>query len=352
MGTMKRSEDHPGATRIEKDSLGEMRVPAGAYYGAQTARAAENFPISGIRFDRFFIRSIGLIKQGAAIVNHELKLLDEPVANAIARAAGEVVAGKWDEHFVLDVYQTGSGTSTNMNLNEVIARRSQELLEPQAGSKRIHPNDHVNKGQSSNDVIPTAIQLALLLIFREELAPALCELRDEFAKKAELFWDVVKTGRTHLQDATPIRLGQEFLGYAGQCEKAVRRLGYAEQELCEAPLGGTAVGTATNTHPEFSRRVCAWIEKETGIPLRETDNHFQGQSCLDAVVFAGGTVRTAATALMKIANDIRWLGSGPRAGIGELELLPRSLSFPCIGVFRSSAALPAEGCGLRPVARE
>jgi len=320
MGTKERSDGHPGTTRIEKDSLGEIRVPANAYYGAQTARAAENFPISGIRFDRFFIRAIGLIKQGAAIVNGELRLLDGPVAHAIARAAGEVVAGKWDEHFILDVYQTGSGTSTNMNLNEVIARRGQELLDPKAGSVRIHPNDHVNKGQSSNDVIPTAIQLALLLILREELAPALCELRDAFAAKSEAFRDIIKTGRTHLQDATPIRLGQEFLGYAGQCEKAVRRLGYAEKELCEVPLGGTAVGTATNTHSEFSRRVCAWVEKETGVPLRETDNHFQAQSCLDAVVFAGGAVRTAATALMKIANDIRWLGSGPRAGIGELEL--------------------------------
>jgi fumarate hydratase class II len=207
-----------------------------------------------------------------------------------------------------------------MNLNEVIARRGQELLEAPEGPARIHPNDHVNLGQSSNDVIPTAIQLALLLIFREQLAPALRELRDAFAAKSTLFWDIVKTGRTHLQDATPIRLGQEFLGYAGQCEKAVRRLGYAEKELCEAPLGGTAVGTGTHTHPEFSRRVCAWIEQETGVPLRETDNHFQAQSCLDAVVFASGAVRTAATALMKIANDIRWLGSGPRAGIGELEL--------------------------------
>ena len=307
-------------TRIEMDSLGETRVPATAYYGAQTARALQNFPIGDNRFDRFFIRAIGLIKKGAAIVNRELGLLDQSMADAIIPAAEEVIEGKWDREFVLDIYQTGSGTSMNMNTNEVITNRGLELLGLPRGTMGIHPSDHVNKGQSSNDVIPTSIQLALILILREQLVPALEELREEFKRKSEEWWCIVKTGRTHLQDATPIRLGQEFLGYAGQCEKALRRLGYAESELCEVPLGGTAVGTSTNTHEEFAARVCAWIGKETGIPLRETDNHFQAQSCLDALVFASGSVRAAATALMKIANDIRWLGSGPRAGIGELQL--------------------------------
>ena len=308
------------ASRTEKDSLGEMQVPADAYYGAQTARAVDNFPISGIRFDRPFIRALGLIKKGAAIVNLELGLLDKTTSDIIVQAADDVIAGKLDQEFVLDIYQTGSGTSTNMNANEVIANRALELQGLSRGSKKVHPNDHVNKGQSSNDVIPTAIQLAVVLVFREQLIPALDQLKSEFDGKSKAWWGIVKTGRTHLQDATPIRLGQEFLGYAGQCEKAIRRLGYAEQELCEVPLGGTAVGTSTATHADFAPRVCAWIAKETGIPLRETDNHFQAQNCLDAVVFASGTVRTLATALMKVANDIRWMGCGPRAGIGELEL--------------------------------
>ncbi len=311
---------HSSATRTEIDSLGEMQVPANAYYGAQTARALQNFPISGIRFDRPFLRAIGIIKQGAAVVNQDLGLLESSIADAIILAAGEVIAGKWDDHFPLDIYQTGSATSTNMNANEVIARRGIELLRQTQAPKKIHPNDDVNKGQSSNDVIPTSIHLALILIFRESLVPALQALKEEFAKKAGEWWGIIKTGRTHMQDATPIRLGQEFLGYAGQCDRAIRRLGYAERELYEVPLGGTAVGTSINTHKDFAHRVCAWIEKETGIPLRETDNHFQAQSSLDAVVFASGTVRTAATALMKIANDIRWLASGPRAGIGELEM--------------------------------
>jgi fumarate hydratase class II len=311
---------HSSATRTEKDSLGEMQVPADAYYGAQTARAIQNFPISGIRFDRPFLRAIGIIKQGAAAVNGSLGLLDSSVADAIMQAAGEVIAGKWDDHFPLDIYQTGSGTSTNMNANEVIARRGMELLQQTQEPKKIHPNDHVNKGQSSNDVIPTSIHLALILILRESLVPALQALREELTKKSGEWWNIIKTGRTHMQDATPIRLGQEFLGYAGQCDRAIRRLGYAERELYEVPLGGTAVGTSINTPKEFAHRVCAWIENETGIPLHETDNHFQAQSSLDAVVFASGTVRTAATALMKIANDIRWLASGPRAGIGELEM--------------------------------
>ena len=313
-------DDQPSGSRTEKDSLGEMQVPAAAYYGAQTARAVQNFPISGIRFDRPFIRALGLIKKGAAIVNLDLGLLDKATADLIAKVADEVIAGKWDQEFVLDIYQTGSGTSTNMNANEVIANRALEILGLPRGSKKVHPNDHVNKGQSSNDVIPTAIQLAVALVFREALIPALEELGAEFRSKSEEFWPVVKTGRTHLQDATPIRLGQEFLGYAGQCEKGIRRLRYAEQELCEVPLGGTAVGTGTNTPAEFAGRVCAWIAKETGIPVRETDNHFQAQNCLDPVVFASGAVKTLAAALMKTANDIRWMGSGPRAGIGEIEL--------------------------------
>jgi fumarate hydratase, class II len=308
------------STRIEKDSLGEMPVPETAYFGAQTARAAQNFPISGQRFGRPFIRSLGLLKRAAAEVNQELSLLDGRLGGAIVQAAQEVIDGKLDAEFVLDIYQTGSGTSTNMNANEVIANRAAEILGQPRGGKHVHPNDHVNRGQSSNDVIPTAIQLAALLVIRDQLRPALEELCLAFSEKARAFWDIVKTGRTHLQDATPIRLGQEFLGYAGGVERALRRIALAETELREVPLGGTAVGTGIGTTPEFAARVLARVRDLSGVPLHETDNHFQAQSCLDAVVFASGALRSYATALMKIANDLRWLGSGPRAGIGEISL--------------------------------
>ncbi len=306
--------------RIERDTLGPMEVPADALYGASTQRAVLNFPISDLRFPRVFIRALGLIKRYAAEVNAELGLLDHTLADAIVRAAQEVADGVWDREFVVDVFQTGSGTSTNMNANEVIANRAAELLGEARGSRRVHPNDHVNLGQSSNDVIPSAIQLAALLEIREQLRPALEELRDTFRRKAEEFLPVVKTGRTHLMDATPIRLGQEFTGYAGHVEAALDNLSVAEDRLRELPLGGTAVGTGTGRHPEFAERVCAKLTAALGFPVRETPNHFRAQACLDPVVFTSGVLRTYATALMKVANDIRWMGSGPHAGLAELEL--------------------------------
>jgi fumarate hydratase class II len=307
-------------TRTERDSMGPVQVPKEAYYGASTMRAVRNFPISGLRFPRRFIRALGLIKRSAAEVNADLGLLEPRLAEAIVRAADEVAEGRLDDQFVVDVFQTGSGTSTNMNANEVIANRAAELLGGRRGSKLVHPNDHVNVGQSSNDVIPTAIHLSALLAIREELTPALSELRASLAAKAEEFWPVVKTGRTHLQDATPIRLGQEFQGYAGQVARALRRLERAATELEEVALGGTAVGTGLNTHPQFAARVCERLSAATGLAVRETDNHFQAQSSLDAVVGFSGALRAAAIALLKIANDISWLGSGPRAGLGELTL--------------------------------
>ena len=306
--------------RIESDSLGEMRVPAGAYYGAQTARAVENFPISGLRFSRGFIRALGLIKKHAAVTNAELGLLDARRAEAIREAAQEVADGKFDDQFVVDIFQTGSGTSTNMNANEVIANRAGELLGGRLGDKTVHPNDHVNLGQSSNDVIPTAIHLAALEGIESRLVPALEELRSGLAEKAGAFKDVVKIGRTHLQDATPITLGQEFSGYASQIEHGLARLRHAEVSLGELPLGGTAVGTGLNTHPEFARRTIWRLAEESRLPLREAPNHFEAQAARDACVEAGGVLKTVAVSLMKIANDIRWLGSGPRLGLGELRL--------------------------------
>ena len=307
-------------TRTERDSMGPVQVPLEAYYGASTMRAVLNFPISGLRFPRRFIRALGLIKRSAAEVNAELGLLEPRLAEPIVRAAEEVAEGRLDDQFVVDVFQTGSGTSTNMNANEVIANRAAELLGGQRGSKLVHPNDHVNLGQSSNDVIPTAIHLSALLAIREELVPALSALQASLAAKAQEFWPVVKTGRTHLQDATPIRLGQEFRGYAGQVERALRRLEGAATELEEVALGGTAVGTGLNTHPLFAARVCERLSAATGLALRETDNHFQAQNSLDAVVGCSGALRAAAIALFKVANDICWLASGPRAGLGELSL--------------------------------
>jgi fumarate hydratase class II len=239
-------------TRTERDSMGPMEVPADAYYGASTQRAVLNFPISGLRFSRAFIRVLGLIKLAAARVNAELGLLEPDVAGAIEKAAREVADGKLDEHFVIDIFQTGSGTSTNMNANEVIANRASELLGGDRGSKLVHPNDHVNKGQSSNDVIPTAIHVAALVLMEEDLVPALGRLESALRAKSEEFWGVIKTGRTHLQDATPIRLGQEFLGYAGQVERGIKRVRAGQDELSEVALGGTAVGTGVNTHPEFA----------------------------------------------------------------------------------------------------
>ena len=303
--------------RIERDSMGEMRVPASALYGAQTARAVENFPISGLRFPRSFIRALGLIKKHAARTNAELGLLPCEIATAIESAAQEVADGKLDEHFVVDVFQTGSGTSTNMNANEVIANRATQLL---GGDPRVHPNDHVNRGQSSNDVIPTAIHIAALDGIVNQLIAALNELRDALLAKAAQFGDVLKIGRTHLQDATPIRLGQEFSGYASQVEHGIQRLWNCEAHLSELALGGTAVGTGINTHPEFARRTIERMADESGLNLREAPNHFEAQAARDASVEASGMLKTVAVSLIKIANDIRFLGSGPRLGYAELKL--------------------------------
>ena len=309
-----------GKTRIERDSMGQMEVPEEAYYGASTMRAVLNFPISDLRFPRGFIRALGLVKQAAAQTNMELGLLDPQIGDAVVKAAQEVVDGALDEHFLLDIFQTGSGTSTNTNANEVIANRGTELLGGDRGSRLVHPNDHVNMCQSSNDVIPTAIHIATLASIKDDLIPALQGMRKALEVKAEEFWPIIKTGRTHLQDATPVRLGQEFIGYAGQVERAILRLDHAMEDLSEVALGGTAVGTGVNAHQEFSVRTCARLSKQVGLTVRETENHFQAQNCLDGVVETSGVLRTVATSMYKIANDIRWLGSGPRAGIGEITL--------------------------------
>jgi len=308
-------------TRVERDSMGEVKVPAGAYYGASTERARQNFPISKLRLPRRFIRALAQIKGAAALVNAELGLLETRLANPIQQAAEEVEEGKFDKDFVVDVFQTGSGTSTNTNANEVIANRANEVLGHPLGSSRpVHPNDHVNRCQSSNDVIPSAMQLSATVAIHEELVPALTYLKDVLDGKAKEFMPVIKTGRTHLQDATPIRLGQEFLGYAGQVERSIERVRAAAEELAELPLGGTAVGTGLNAHPEFAQRVCAHLSRRTGVALRETDNHFQAQATLDAVLSAAGALRIVAVGLWKIGNDLRWFASGPRAGLGEITL--------------------------------
>ncbi|HSA65625.1 MAG TPA: class II fumarate hydratase [Nitrospira sp.] len=310
----------PGGTRIERDTMGEVPVPANAYYGVQTARAIENFPISSMRMPRSVIRAMGLIKRAAAAVNHSLGLLEQRPADAIARAATEVVDGKLDNQFPVDVFQTGSGTSTNMNTNEVISNRATELLGGARGSKLVHPNDHVNLGQSSNDVIPTAIHIAASETIQHQLLPALTRLHRALNQKANDFDTVVKIGRTHLQDATPVRLGQEFGGYARQVELGIARVKRAQEALSEVALGGTAVGTGLNCHPEFSSKVLAMVSKETGCHFREATNHFEAQSAQDSLVEASGELRTLAVSLMKIANDIRWLGSGPRCGLGEIHV--------------------------------
>jgi fumarate hydratase class II len=304
-------------TRIERDSMGEMEVPADALYGASTQRAVLNFPISGKRFPRSFIGALGRIKQAAADVNGELGLLDGAIARAVAGAASEVADGAHDAHFPIDVYQTGSGTSTNTNANEVVATLAARRL---ADGTRVHPNDHVNRCQSSNDVIPTALQLSAALAIEDELLPALERLHTALVAKEQEFWPIVKTGRTHLQDATPIRLGQEFRGYAGQLEEAIRRVRAAQAELLVVPLGGTAVGTGINAHPEFALRTCARLSALTGLAIRETPNHFHAQATLDVAIAAHGAIRTTALGLWKIASDIRLMGMGPRAGLAELAL--------------------------------
>jgi fumarate hydratase class II len=308
-------------SRIERDSMGEMRVPAGALYGAQTQRAVENFPISSLRFPREFIRAIGLIKLAAGRANVDLGLLDKEIGDTIVRAAQEVINGDLDQHFVVDIFQTGSGTSTNMNANEVISNRAIQMLAGVVGSRKpVHPNDHVNMGQSSNDVIPTAIHVAALDSIERGLIPALRKLQRALGAKAKAFESIVKIGRTHLQDATPIRLGQEFGGYARQIQLSVRRLEQLREILNELPLGGTAVGTGINTHPEFASRAIQHLSKLTGLKFIEAKDHFEAQSAKDAIVQTSGTLKTVAVSLTKIANDIRWLASGPRCGIGEIRL--------------------------------
>jgi fumarate hydratase, class II len=302
--------------RIERDSLGEVKVPTAALFGAQTQRAVENFPVSGIRFPRVFIRSLGLIKGAAADVNAELGLLDKEKAHAIRQAADEVAVGKWDDHFPVDIFQTGSGTSTNMNVNEVIANRGAQIL----GSAAIHPNDHVNRGQSSNDVIPTAIHVSAYIQTRELLLPCFINLKSALEKRAEEFSGIIKIGRTHLMDALPLSLGQEIGGWAYQVAKAAERIESSLPGLARLAIGGTAVGTGANTHRKFGLRMAARLSELTGIPFIETDNHFSSQASMDAAAALSGHLKTAATAMMKIANDMRLMNSGPHAGLAEISL--------------------------------
>ncbi len=307
--------------RIERDSLGEMKVPADMLYGAQAARALANFPVSGCTIGRDMIRALGLVKLAAAEVNLELGRLEKDIADAIMQASREVVEGRLDEHFPVDVFQTGSGTSSNMNANEVISNRAIQIMGGEPGSKTpVHPNDHVNMGQSSNDVFPAAIHLAALSLIENKLLPALQGLQSEIESKAREFDPIVKTGRTHLQDATPIRLGQEFSGYASQVSHGMAHVKGACAHVRELPIGGTAVGTGINTHPEFGRRMAEKLSELTGLDLIEAQNHFEAQGARDAAVAMSGAMKTVAAGLMKIANDVRFLGSGPRLGLCELEI--------------------------------
>jgi fumarate hydratase class II len=307
--------------RVEKDSLGEVEVPTTAYYGAQTERARQNFPVSGIRFPPRFISALAMIKGEAAAVNLSMGIVSAEIAQAIQQAAGEIVDGKHDEHFPLDIFQTGSGTSTNMNANEVISNRAIEILGGEMGSKSpVHPNDHVNAGQSSNDVIPTAIHVAAFGALVEDLEPALDLLATELEAKAEEFDDVVKIGRTHLQDAVPVRLGQEFSGYAQQIRNGLARLNSVKPRLAELALGGTAVGTGLNAPPGFADQVIERLADRSGHPFVPAANKFEALAAKDAVVETSGMLKTIGVSLTKIANDLRWLGSGPRCGIGEISL--------------------------------
>lgn len=307
--------------RIEKDSMGEMEVPANALYGASTQRAVLNFPISQLKFSPVFIKALGIIKKAAAISNAELGLLDENISKAIVAACEEVIDGKLNEHFVVDIFQTGSGTSSNMNANEVIANRAVELLGGLRGDKSIvHPNDHVNMSQSSNDIIPSSIHLATVIGIEEDLLPAMKILADELTRKADEFKDVIKSGRTHLQDATPITLGQEFSGYATQVNFGIERVKSTLDRVRELAQGGTAVGTGLNTHPEFPKKVIKEISKIAGVETTEARNHFEAQGARDAIVELSGQLKTYACSLMKIANDIRWLAAGPRCSLAEIQL--------------------------------
>jgi len=301
--------------------MGEMNVPADALYGASTQRAVLNFPISGYRLGRRFIRALGLVKYASAMANEKLSKLEAKTAAPTKQAAREVADGQHDDHFVIDVFQTGSGTSTNTNANEVIANRATQILGGATGGRLVHPNDHVNMGQSSNDVIPTAIHVATVEALKGDLMPSLHNLHKALGAKAEEFDQIVKIGRTHLMDATPIRLGQEFSGYASQIAHADRRIMQKIIILRELPIGGTAVGTGINTHPEFARLVCEILNHETRESFHEAQNHFEAQAAKDTLVGVAGVLKVVAISLTKIANDIRLMGSGPRGGIGEL-LLP------------------------------
>jgi fumarate hydratase class II len=347
--------------RIEKDSMGPVKVPKAAYYGAQTQRAVENFPVSGWRFGREFIYALGLIKFAAAKTNFELGLLGKRIAKAIEQASQEVMEGRWDEQFVIDIFQTGSGTSTNMNANEVIANRANEILGNKRGAYRpVHPNDHVNLGQSSNDVFPSAIHIASVTLLRQKLLPALRDLHKALKDKGREFHPILKIGRTHLQDATPIRLGQEFEGYARQVELGIHRIQNAMKSLSELPLGGTAVGTGINTHPLFAKKAIAMMNKKIDYRFDEAVDHFEAQGARDALVEMSGTLKTVAVSLIKIANDVRWLGSGPRCGIGEIHLpdtqpgssimpgkvnpvIPESLIQVCVQVIGNDSVITLAG---------
>ncbi|UCD77178.1 MAG: class II fumarate hydratase [Desulfobacterales bacterium] len=307
--------------RDEIDSMGTVRVPEDAYYGSQTQRAADNFPISGLRFPPAFIHALATVKKCAARVNDTLGLLDAELAPAIAHAAQEVMDGKFDDQFVVDIFQTGSGTSTNMNMNEVVASRANEILTGKKGGRSpVHPNDHVNLGQSSNDVIPSVIHIAALTRIHSRLLPSLESLKHVLAAKSREFEDVKKLGRTHLQDAVPMTLGQEFSGYSRQIELGMERIRAVEPRLAELALGGTAVGSGLNAHPDFASNVIELIAEHTGLPFSKAVNHFEAQAAQDAAVETSGALKTLAVSLTKIANDIRWLASGPRSGIGEITI--------------------------------
>jgi fumarate hydratase class II len=349
--------------RTEKDSMGSVTVPKGAYYGAQTQRAVENFPISGWRFLREVIHALGLIKFASAKTNFNLRLMEGRMARAVEKASEEVMQGRWDDQFVVDIYQTGSGTSTNMNANEVIANRANEILGGQKGIyKPVHPNDHVNLGQSSNDVFPSVIHIAAVNLLQNKLIPGLKNLHQALRRKEKEFHSILKIGRTHLQDALPIRLGQEFGGYARQVHLGIGRVQKAMESLYELPLGGTAVGTGMNTHPLFAKKAISVINEKTEEHFRESIDHFESQGAKDALVEMSGALKTVAVSLIKIANDIRWMGSGPRCGIGEIRLpetqpgssmmpgkvnpvIPESLIQVCAQVIGNDSAITLGGLG-------
>ncbi|GAA2558111.1 fumarate hydratase class II [Neomicrococcus aestuarii] len=317
--------------RIEHDTMGEVRVPIDALYQAQTQRAVENFPISGKTLERKHIEALAQVKKAAAKANAELGVLDAELAEAIAGAADQVATGEFDKHFPIDVFQTGSGTSSNMNTNEVVANLANRALEARGSEKRVHPNDHVNASQSSNDVFPTSVHVAVTSALINDLIPALQYLDASFTRKSEEFKNIVKSGRTHLMDATPITLGQEFSGYAAQVRYGVERVEASLPRVAEVPLGGTAVGTGINTPDGFPQRVIAILSENTGLPLTEARNHFEAQANRDGLVEASGQLRNIAYSLMKINNDLRWMGSGPNTGLGEIaipDLQPGSSIMP------------------------